>query len=145
MTPAADRGRGPTEVGPPNAVYETVLYAEDVAAAAAFYRDVVGLAPIGEPGELGAFFRLDGGTMLLVFDPRHSALSGRAVPSHGARGAGHAAFAVGPGELEGWRAQLRAHGVEIERELHDPPGTGQLYVRDPAGNSVELVEGEIWA
>ena len=144
MTGPADADRGAVPVGPPRAVYETVLYAEDVAATADFYRDVIGLAPIEEPGELGAFFRLAGGAMLLVFDPRHSALPGRAVPSHGALGAGHVAFAVGPGELEGWRQRLRTHGVAIEREAHDPPATGQLYVRDPAGNSVELVEGEIW-
>jgi catechol 2,3-dioxygenase-like lactoylglutathione lyase family enzyme len=93
-------GHEPTGVEPPRTVCETVLYAEDVVAAAAFYRDVLGLTPIEEPGELGAFFRLGGGAMLLVFDPHHSA--------------------------------------------HDPPTTGQLYVRDPAGNSVELVEGEIW-
>ena len=144
MTGAADGDRGATPVGPPAAVYETVLYAEDIPAAAAFYREVIGLQPIEQPGALGAFFRLAGGAMLLVFDPRHSALPGRAVPSHGALGAGHVAFAVGPGELEGWHERLRCHGVAIEREAHDPPATGQLYLRDPAGNSVELVEGEIW-
>jgi catechol 2,3-dioxygenase-like lactoylglutathione lyase family enzyme len=136
MTPA-----GPRPLG----VYETVLYAEDVVAAHAFYADMLGLTALGGPGELGTFFRLPGGTMLLVFDPRRSAQAGRAVPSHGALGPGHVAFSVAAGELEAWRERFAAHGVAIEHEAHDPTGTGQLYVRDPAGNSVELVEGEIWA
>jgi catechol 2,3-dioxygenase-like lactoylglutathione lyase family enzyme len=131
--------------GPPSGVYETVLYALDLAATAAFYRDVIGLSVIGEPDELGAFFRMGDGALLLLFDPRRSGRPGRAVPSHGATGPGHVAFAVAPGELASWRARLRDHGVAIEHEAHDPPGTGQLYVRDPAGNSVELVEGEIWS
>ena len=131
-------------VTPPTGVYETIIYAENVAATAAFYRDVIGLTPIEEPGELGAFFRLADGAMLLVFDPRHSSVPGRAVPSHGALGAGHVAFAIRADELSAWRERLRQHDVELELERHDPTGTGQLYFRDPAGNSVELVEGDIW-
>jgi catechol 2,3-dioxygenase-like lactoylglutathione lyase family enzyme len=34
--------------------------------------------------------------------------------------------------------------VEIEREITWPLGGRSVYFRDPAGNSVEFVEGEIW-
>jgi catechol 2,3-dioxygenase-like lactoylglutathione lyase family enzyme len=40
-------------------------------------------------------------------------------------------------------ADLREKGVEIEREISWSGGRS-VYFRDPAGNSVEFVEGEIW-
>jgi hypothetical protein len=48
-----------------------------------------------------------------------------------------------PGDVESWRTRLFSHGVAIEQESVDPEA-GQLYFRDPAGNSVELVGGELW-
>jgi catechol 2,3-dioxygenase-like lactoylglutathione lyase family enzyme len=108
-----------------------------------FYEGVLGLRPVEPPDELGAAFRLDDGGMLLVFEPSRSSAPGRRVPSHGASGAGHVAFAVA-GELDRRRAALDRDGIEIEQEV-DWDGRGRsLYVRDPAGNSVELVEGDIW-
>ena len=124
-------------------VYETILYAQDLSATAAFYRDVLGLAPLGEPSELGCAFRLASGGMLLIFDPRVSGAPGRDVPSHGATGPGHIAFWVA--SLEAWKAHLAISAVAIEHEATWPPGGRSIYVRDPAGNSVELVEGEVWA
>ncbi|MGH2890245.1 MAG: VOC family protein [Solirubrobacteraceae bacterium] len=125
-------------------VYESVLYAEDVPTVAAFYRDVLGLGLVDGPGELMAAFRLPDGGLLLIFDPGRSARPGRQVPSHGARGAGHIAFQVDPPQLGLWRTHLRELGIEIESERSDADGAGQLYFRDPAGNSVEIVEGDIW-
>jgi catechol 2,3-dioxygenase-like lactoylglutathione lyase family enzyme len=122
-------------------IYETVLYADDLRAVGDFYRDVLGLRSVGEPGELAATFRLDDGGMLLFFAPKLSSQPGRAVPSHGAIGAGHVALSVD--ELDPWRDRLRAAGVEIEQEV-DWDGGRSIYVRDPAGNVVELVEGDIW-
>jgi catechol 2,3-dioxygenase-like lactoylglutathione lyase family enzyme len=124
-------------------VYETVLYASDVGAAATFYADVLGLRAVEEPDELAAAFRLPDGGMLLLFDPDRSSASGRKVPAHGADGPGHVAFAVTAGELDGWAEKLRARGIEIENEIVWEEGRS-FYVRDPAGNSVELVEGDIW-
>ena len=126
----------------PRRVYETVLYASDVAAAAAFYRDVLGLRLVEGPDELAAVFSLDDGGVLLIFDPARSGTPGRAVPSHGAEGAGHIAFSVD--ELDAAAEELRAAGIEIEREIEWPQGGRSVYVRDPAGNSVELVEGDLW-
>ena len=123
----------------PRRVYETVVYATDTDAARAFYREVLGLREVGE----GAF-RFDDDAMLLLFDPTRSSLPGRGVPSHGPSGAGHVAFAVGEGELDAWLERFQAAGVELEQEQNWEQGGRSLYVRDPAGNSVELVEGDLW-
>jgi catechol 2,3-dioxygenase-like lactoylglutathione lyase family enzyme len=125
-------------------VYETVIYGTDIDAMVGFYEGVLGLRPVEPPDELAAAFRLGDGGMLLVFDPRRASAPGRRVPSHGATGAGHVAFAVGPGELDARRDALLAHDIEIEQEVEWDARGRSLYVRDPAGNSVELVEGDIW-
>ncbi|HTX08874.1 MAG TPA: VOC family protein [Solirubrobacteraceae bacterium] len=129
---------------PPRRVYETVLYAEDLDATTAFYRDVLGLRLVDSSSGLVSAFRVPDGSMLLIFDPRRSCVAGRPAPSHGAGGAGHVAFQVDGPELETWRARLRQLGISIEQDRSDGDATGQLYFRDPAGNSVELVRGELW-
>jgi catechol 2,3-dioxygenase-like lactoylglutathione lyase family enzyme len=123
----------------PRRVYETVVYAPDLEAAAAFYRDELGLRQVDDMA-----FRLDDDGILLLFDPAESAQPGRLVPSHGPSGGStHVAFSVE--SLDPWRERLAAAGVEIEHE-HEwaRGGARSLYVRDPAGNSVELVEGDLW-
>jgi catechol 2,3-dioxygenase-like lactoylglutathione lyase family enzyme len=126
-------------------VYETVVYASDVERTTAFYRDVLHLRQIDGPDEHSAALRLGDGSVLLIFDPVRSSPAGRGVPAHGAVGAGHVAFAVAPGELGRWRRRLSELGVALEQEQRWGDRGESLYVRDPAGNSLELVEGEIWA
>jgi catechol 2,3-dioxygenase-like lactoylglutathione lyase family enzyme len=123
-------------------VHETVLYADDVRALIAFYSEVVGLTAIDPPDEHSAAFRLDDGNVLLVFDPGRTAQPGRFVPEHGATGTGHVAFRVD--ELDAFADDLRGKQIQIEREITWPRGGRSVYFRDPAGNSVEYVEGEIW-
>lgn len=126
-------------------VYETVLYATDLGAAARFYGEVLGLRVVDGPDELAVAFRLDDSALLLVFDPERASAPGRRVPSHGGSGAAHVAFSVEPGTLETWRERLAGAGVELEQEVEWSGGRGRsLYVRDPAGNSVELVDGDLW-
>ena|SRR5258705_9070318 len=125
-------------------VYETVLYAGDAEEAAAFYRDALGLRAIAPPGERAAAFRLDDGGVLLIFEAETSSAPGRSVPSHGTTGEGHVAFGVERGEMDALRARLERLGVELEREITWPRGGRSVYLRDPAGNSVELIEGEAW-
>jgi catechol 2,3-dioxygenase-like lactoylglutathione lyase family enzyme len=124
-------------------IYETVLYG-DVPLLEAFYRQVLGLRLVDGPDELAAAFRLPDGAVLLLFDPGRSSRPGRPVPSHGASGPGHIAFRVPEGTLDRWRESLLAQGVEIDRVVDWGGGRRSLYVRDPAGNSVELTEDELW-
>ena len=82
--------------------------------------------------------------MLLIFAPERSSEAGRPVPSHGAFGAGHVAFSVEPGGVDAFVDDLMRRGVEIEQEITWDEGGRSVYVRDPAGNSVELIDGEAW-
>ena len=125
-------------------VYETVLYSTDVVATAEFYAVLPGLRLLEEPDDFSVALRVDDGGVLLVFDPRKASVPDRPVPSHGATGAGHVAFAVEPGTLDALTSDLRSRGVAIEQEVTWSRGGRSLYVRDPAGNSVEFVEGEAW-
>lgn len=124
-------------------IYETVLYG-DVSSLARFYVDVLGLRLVDGPDELAAALRVPDGAMLLVFDPERAGQPGRPVPTHGAAGPGHIAFHIPHGELDVWRETLLERGVAIDRDVEWPSGARSLYVRDPAGNSVELTEDELW-
>lgn len=125
-------------------VYETVLYGHDLPALTAFYRDVLGLRLVDGPDDLLAALRLPDGGVLLLFDPEVAARPGRAVPAHGGSGRGHVAFSLAAGGIAVWRERLAERGIELEQEVAWGEGRRSLYVRDPAGNSVELVEGELW-
>jgi catechol 2,3-dioxygenase-like lactoylglutathione lyase family enzyme len=126
----------------PSKIFETVLYAEDLAAAERFYHEALGLELL-ERSNLTVVFRCGGG-VLLIFDPRKSAAPDRDVPSHGTTAVGHIAFAAKPEDLDAWREQLRQAGVPIEREVDWDEGGHSIYFRDPAGNVVELAPPTIW-
>lgn len=133
-------------VAPPG-MLETVVYADDLDAALAFYNGILELPLVTrEPGR-HVFFRC-GNAMLLVFNPQATAVPpGNAalpVPPHGAHGPGHACFRAGAGEIAMWRDRLVAAGVPIESDFEWPRGGRSIYVRDPAGNSIEFAEPRIW-
>ena len=131
----------------PDSILETVLYANDLEQAEWFYRTVLGLEMPRELSELAAIFRINDQQVLLVFDPTASDKPDRTVPSHGARGPGHIALRIDPGDYENWLRRFSEHGVAIEQEIewsgHTDPGRS-IYVRDPSGNSVELITADIW-
>jgi catechol 2,3-dioxygenase-like lactoylglutathione lyase family enzyme len=125
-------------------ILETCVYAEDLNAAEAFYRDVLGLEFYArEPGR-HVFFRC-GRTMFLVFNPFATERADAHFPLHGAHGPGHAAFEVRDDEIESWKARLKNHAVPIETELEWPSGGRSIYFCDPAGNVLELATRRTWA
>jgi catechol 2,3-dioxygenase-like lactoylglutathione lyase family enzyme len=129
-------------------VLEACLYASDLDAAERFYLHVLGLERYSSVPGRHVFFRCGGG-MFLVFNPERtsaeaSVVGGALVPTHGAAGPGHVAFAVPDAEVPAWRARLEAAGVPIESEVTWPRGGRSLYFRDPAGNCVELASPKLW-
>ena len=125
-------------------VLETALYVDDLVAAEAFYCQVLGLTPLARETGRHCFFRLDR-SMLLLFNPCVTDDAPDSdIPPHGARGAGHVAFAVELAEIDGWATRLAAHGVTIERDIHWPGGGRSLFFRDPSGNSLEVATPTLW-
>jgi catechol 2,3-dioxygenase-like lactoylglutathione lyase family enzyme len=124
-------------------VLETCLYVDDLGAAEAFYREVLGLEFISKVDGRHVFFRCGQGVFLL-FNPDQTAISTGRAPTHGAHGPGHAAFRLAESDIEAWRSQLQTRGVEIETEFEWPGGGYSIYFRDPAGNSLELTTLKTW-
>jgi catechol 2,3-dioxygenase-like lactoylglutathione lyase family enzyme len=119
------------------------MYAEDLDSSARFYERVLGLEPFSRVAERHVFFRCGAGVFLL-FNPLRTREPGGDVPPHGATGPGHVAFAVPAEELPHWRSRLQELGIGIEQEVVWPNGGVSIYLRDPAGNSVELTSPSIW-
>ncbi len=126
---------------PPRAVLETSLYAADLDAAAHFYGTVLGLNPALR-AEGHVTFRCGPG-VVHVFDPADSR-ERASLPAHGPEGATHVAFAVPTAQVAAWRRHLARHDIDVEHEHDWGEGHRSLYVRDPAGHSVELVSENLW-
>jgi catechol 2,3-dioxygenase-like lactoylglutathione lyase family enzyme len=123
-------------------ILEHALYGPDLPALERFYRDVLGLELLARADDRLTALRC-GHATLLLFNPAVSSVPGP-IPEHGGRGAGHIAFIIEHHERDAWREHLQHRGIDIEREIHWEEGGTSIYVRDPAGNSVELAPPGIW-
>lgn len=126
-------------------IYETVLYDPDLGRSQRFYTRLLGRDPVHMDHDRGLAFRISAHDILLVFNPGRTVEHSDLVPSHGCTGEGHAAFSIEASEISAWRKRLAELGIGVEREVAWPTGAFSLYFRDPAGNSLELVAGQIWA
>ncbi len=133
---------------PVEGTLESALYARDLDACESFYRGILGLPVVAHVPGRHVFFRV-AESMLLVFDPRATSRPARPgalpVPPHGSTGAGHFCLRVAADRLDDWRRHLAACGVDIEADFRWPNGARSIYLRDPAGNSIELSEAALWA
>src|SRR5215217_8264133 len=94
-----------------NGVVETVLYADDLPRALAFYRDILGLPEM--KGDADRFHALDSGEgrALLLFKRGGTLVpqpvpSGGVIPPHDGKGPHHIAFAIRATEYDAWCARL---------------------------------------
>ena len=131
----------------PEGVLEAALYAPDLAAAEAFYGGVLNLEKITRINDRHVFYRV-GDTVLLIFNPNRtvegSSNPDLPVPPHGSEGQGHVCFRATAAQLSAWVERLTAAGHPVEADFHWPNGARSIYVRDPAGNSVEFAEPRLW-
>src|ERR1041385_4000221 len=123
-------------------VVETALYFDDLAAASAFYQDVLGLRAMSEGPRLVAL-DAGGGTVLLLFHRGATTQGFRWangwIPPHDGAGPLHVALGAEAAEFDDWDRRLQARGVAIEGRVTWERGGRSLYFRDPGGHSVEIV------
>ncbi len=107
----------------------------DLERALHFYRDVLGLAPIPRPDLPfpGAWLGGNGIQVHLIVPPEGAPL-GSPPPSLNPLG-GHVAFAID--DYDRVVSALHAAGIET---LEAGSQVGQLWVRDPDGHLIELIE-----
>jgi catechol 2,3-dioxygenase-like lactoylglutathione lyase family enzyme len=127
-------------------VLETALYVDDLDRAAAFYADVLGLAPLYEDQRLRAF--AVGNSVLLLFRRGASLetikLPGGTIPPHDGSGPLHVAFAVAADELVRWEARLGERDIPVEGRTDWSRGGRSVYFRDPDGHLLELATPGLW-
>ena len=132
----------------PSAILEASLYVDDLDAAEQFYGEVLGLERIQRVADRHVFYRI-GGSVLLIFNPEKTEQPplnpGMPVPPHGARGAGHVCLVLTRDEIAVMRKHLLDWNVPVDADFDWPGGARSLYVRDPAGNSVEFAEAHLWS
>ncbi len=129
---------------PLEGVLETALYHEPAEAEAMlhFYRNLLGL-PVVAGWEDGTALRVGAGVILL-FDRRKLAHREGPIAEHATTGPTHVALLASPDDYRGWRDRLGAAGVEVVHEQEWSGGRHSFYFRDPAGNLIEIVGGDIW-
>ncbi|WP_171207416.1 MULTISPECIES: VOC family protein [unclassified Ruegeria] len=136
------------DIPTPSAILEAALYASDLDAAERFYGEILGLEQIQRVKDRHVFYRV-GGSVLLVFNPaqtEHPPLNpDLPVPPHGARGSGHVCLVLTRDEIAVMRKHLLDWNIPVDAEFDWPNGARSLYVRDPAGNSVEFAEPHLWS
>jgi catechol 2,3-dioxygenase-like lactoylglutathione lyase family enzyme len=122
-------------------VLETVLYYESGQhdEMARFYAEVLGLRRLGRRGRA---FRVGDGLVLLFEADLSSAQSH--PPPHGARGSIHTCFVALPEEYEGWKERLVKRATPILDEIEWDNGVRSFYFHDPAGNLLEIADGDLW-
>ena len=129
------------------AILETALYADDLDAAEAFYTGVMGLEVILRKPGRHVFFRLEDSVLLIFRAAATRVSSDPERPghlTHGAEGPGHVCFAADSDALEAWEKRMAEAGIEIEDDVTWPNGARSFYIRDPAGNSLEFAEPQLW-
>jgi len=129
---------------PIQSILETVIYGDDLKAMADFYTGTLGLSPFGNKSELLIKYRISENQVLLIFNPHLSSAPGRVIPAHGAIGPGHLNLIIDPEDFDAWLDHLRTHNVEIEHIQTWDNGGKSIYFRDPADNSVEMMDSDIW-
>lgn len=122
-------------------VHHVALICADLEKSLAFYRGVLGLElnpdrPDDRLPYRGAWLWIGPEMIHLMELPNPDPVAGR--PEHGGR---DRHFCVGVAEVAVLEGKLASAGVPFTRSRSGRPA---LFFRDPDGNTLECVEGEVW-
>jgi predicted enzyme related to lactoylglutathione lyase len=110
------------------------LWAEDVPTAAHFYRDVIGLQLLSHHSHHDGRPHFDlGGTYLTI-------LKGKPIPAQNAEPSHFPLIAFAVDDLDSTIERLRAHGIELPKDVAESADSRWVMLHDPAGNLIELVQ-----
>ena len=119
---------------------EVVLNVRDMAAALAFYRDLLGLTVISPPERTNPVFLRAGAAnaelpALVVLVQLPDDLAGFRAP----RSLHHLALAIAAADFDATRVSLEQRGFTIRTGQHPVIPSRTMYIDDPDGNEVELI------
>jgi catechol 2,3-dioxygenase-like lactoylglutathione lyase family enzyme len=129
----------PIDPPPLTGVLETVLYCtpETEEPTRRFYEEVLGLRRVSK-----WTYRL-GSQLFLLFNEKETRVQ-EWPPPHGASGSGHLCFTVSPEGYDRWKEHLEEHDVKLIEETDWSRGVRSFYFKDPAGNLLEIANGDMW-
>lgn len=114
-----------------NGFCELTLETRDIAALEAFYVDVLGLRPLARDADR-TWLAAGSHARLGLWSPGKKEFDDR-----GGRHV-HFAFSAAPGQLDALVARIARHGVDVRGPVEHEGGDRSIYLRDPAGNVVEV-------
>lgn len=118
--------------------YISVLFVSDVDRARAFYQDVMGLE-VQHSDEVGAAFKMDPDTLLILNHAGADDLLSPADVDHGAARGARAVVATAVDDVDATYAELVSRGVEFIRAPEDRDwGLRCAHFKDPDGNVWEI-------
>jgi catechol 2,3-dioxygenase-like lactoylglutathione lyase family enzyme len=125
-------------------ILETALYHDSTEREEVerFYAETLALRQVSAWPD-GIAFRVGDG-VLLLFDRDGLVERGGPIADHGSVGPGHACLVVRGPEYDGWKRRLGERGVEITHEHEWKGGRRSFYFKDPAGNLLEIADGDLW-
>lgn len=127
----------------PVGLHELVLEVDDLAASTRFYEDVIGLNVVSRwTGDREAVWFDMGDTTALGLWP---AATGGAKAIANGRGGAHVHFAlrIPQGSIDDVQTRLKALGCTITDRVEFGDGNRSLYLDDPDGNCLELMDAVV--
>jgi catechol 2,3-dioxygenase-like lactoylglutathione lyase family enzyme len=127
-----------------DSVLETALYhdAGERDEMERFYEGVLALRRVSSWPD-GIAYRIGDG-VLLLFDRDGVKARGGPISAHGSSGPGHACLVAADSEYEAWKGRLADAGVAITHEHDWDRDRRSFYFHDPAGNLLEIADGDLW-